>query len=243
MSKRIYNGYVRRYEKWCQAYKFKPDSETILKRYETTLKYDRMLEPNYVKRIVEFLRKRYISNTEKNIKLEEEAKLAISRSKRCQPGPQQLKCLKKIWGDIVNQRKLALPRPPRRYKQIFTREEFDKLVDYAETNYRKSKLALMLWLNVLRKDLDIKDIYKQMNSDKRIQNVIEPLMLDSNFQDLVHFITKEIDTHKHRMFPLSYQSYLKEFKLKCRTLLGKQDANFEMFRRTLSTMSYNVGGK
>lgn len=237
MSIRIYNGYVRRYEKWCQAYQFKPDSETILKQYETALKYDRMLDNNYVKRITGFLRKHYFSNTEKTLNRdEEEAKLAISRSKRCQPGSRQLSYRRKIWNDIVNQRTLALPRAPRRYKQVFTREEFDKLVDYAETNYRKSRLALMLWLNVLRKDLEPKEIYRQMNSDSRIQNVIEPITFDSNLKDLVHFVTKEINTHEHKMFPLSYQSYLKQFKLKCRTLLGKQDVNFEMFRRTLSTI-------
>lgn len=238
MSIRIFNGHVRRYEKWCQAYLFKPDCETILKQYETTLKYDRMLEPNYVKRIIGFLRKHYFSNAEKNIKLEEEqqAKLAILRSKRLPPGPEQLRYRKKIWNDIVNQRKLALPRAPRRYKQVFTRKEYDKIVEYAKTNYRKSRLALMLWLNVLRKDMELKEIYRRMNSESRIQNVIEPMMLDSSLKELVHFITKEINTHKHKMFPLSYQTYLKQFKLKCRTLLGKQDVNFEMFKRTLSTI-------
>lgn len=235
MSLRIYSGYIRRYERWCQAYQFKPDCEIILKQYEKTLHCDRMLKPNYVKKIIEFLKKHYISNTEKNIKNEEEAKLAISRTRKCQPGPHQLKNRKKIWNDIINQRRLALPRAPRRYKQVFTREEFDTIVDYAEKNYRKCKLALMLLLNILRKDMKLKDIYKQMNSESRIQNVIEPITLDPNFKELVHFIKKEINTHQYKMFPLSYQLYLKQFKLKCRTLLGKQDANFEMFQRTLST--------
>lgn len=241
MSIRIYNGYIRRYEKWCRAYQFKPDCETILKQYETTLKYNRMLEPKYVKRIIGFLKNHYFPEIKEDIEREEKAKIAIAQSRRYQAGiaPGKLKYRQKIWNDIMNNRKLALPRAPRRYKQLFTREEYDKLLDYAQMNYKTNRLALMLWLNVLRADLKPKQIYSQMNSNKRIINVILPISFDLNLKELVQFINKE-RSHQNKIFPLTFQSYLKLFKFKCRILLGIQDANFEMFRRTLSHFNTQI---
>lgn len=99
----------------------------------------------------------------------------------------------------------------------------------------------MLLLNVLRKDLKPKQIYNQMNSINRIQSLIEPIAQspDLNLKELTQFIMKQI-SHKHKIFPLSYQSYIKQFKLKCAILLNKQDANFEMFRRTLSHFNTEI---
>lgn len=238
MSTRIYNGYVRRYEDWCHAYQFKPDCETILKEYEKTLKFDRMLEPNYVKRIIGYLKNHFFPKTNEIIKREKEAKSAIAQSRRYKfkSTPRHLNYRKKVMNDIINQRKRALPREPRRFKQLFTREEFTKILEYAQINYRKNKLALLLWLSVFRKDLKPKKIYDQMNVKNHTlrRKVIEPLTNSSDWNsiDLTRFVSKELLTD-YKMFPLSYQLYQKQFKQKCQIILDKSDVTMEMFQRTL----------
>lgn len=238
MSTRIYNGYVRRYEDWCHAYEFEPDCEIILKQYEKTLKFDRMLEPNYVKRIIGFLKNHFFPKTIEVIKREAEAKSAIAQSRRYKfkATARHLNYRKRVMNDIINQRKRALPRDPRRFKQLFTREEFEKIFSYAQNNYRKNKLALLLRLSVVRNDLKPKKIYDQMNVKNHTlrKKVIEPFIdsSDGNLIDLVRFASKEL-FKDYKMFPLSYHSYQKQFKQKCQIILDKSDVTMEMFQKTL----------
>lgn len=67
-----------------------------------------MLNPNYVKRIIAFLKNHYFPETGGDIEFEKKAKIAIAQSKLYRPEtPRNLKYRKKIWNDIIKQRKLA----------------------------------------------------------------------------------------------------------------------------------------
>lgn len=220
-TSKIYQGHVRRYERWCVNEKLDPSESNTMNNYKILLKEVKNLSENYIKGVLWAIVKKWFAGSD-----------GVGTGSRSN---QRKKC---EWKDDGEEKKA---NETKRVDRIFSMEDLLKIYNGCFQLFETDETALLILIIMCNPDLRPGKVMKIMNG---INNIDERSSLiqdvDEKTRKVKEFITTGLRNYPGKIFPMKHTTYLCRIKKHINKLLGREhpSSTFEMLSRSLFVIKF-----
>lgn len=224
-TSKIYQGHVRRYERWCINEKLDPSESHTLNNYKIFLKENKKLSDNYIKSVIWAIVKKWFGGSD-GTSSSMGSRITNRKKDNMIDGEERE-------GKTENKTK--------RMDRLFSMEDLLKIYNGCFQLFETDETALLILIILCNPDFRpgkvMRILNTENNSDERLTLIQDT---DEKTRKLKEFIMTGLSKYPGKVFPRKHTTYLCRVKKHISKLLGREYPNstFEMLSRSLFSLKF-----